>query len=115
MRNDRNVARRSLEAAGDAAHAANVDGRPRFWRFGIGGSIYDRALAMPLANEPGSTFTYTGISLQVFGAVFAQKLRALDMTPQSTSRARLTAGKRRHRHVAHVIRRDAAAADRRCR
>jgi CubicO group peptidase (beta-lactamase class C family) len=43
--------------------------------------IYDRALEMPLTNEPGSTFTYTGISLQVFGAVFAQKVRALDMTP----------------------------------
>src|SRR5215469_7084668 len=43
--------------------------------FGFGGlgsavPVYDRALAMSLKNEPGSTFTYGGIPLQVFGAVF---------------------------------------------
>jgi CubicO group peptidase (beta-lactamase class C family) len=58
---------------------------------GLGSAVptYDRALEMPLANEPGSTFTYTGISLQVFGAVFAQKLRALDMTPHEYLRERV--------------------------
>ena len=47
--------------------------------FGFGGlgaavPIYERALAIPLKNEPGSRFTYGGISLQVFGAVLARKL-----------------------------------------
>jgi len=58
---------------------------------GLGSAVptYDRALAMPIANEPASTFTYTGISLQVFGAVFAQKLRALDMTPHEYLRERV--------------------------
>ena len=47
--------------------------------FGFGGlgsavPLYDRALAMTLKNEPGSTFTYGGIPLQVFGAVLARKL-----------------------------------------
>jgi CubicO group peptidase (beta-lactamase class C family) len=47
--------------------------------FGFGGlgsavPVYERALALPLKNEPGTTFTYGGIPLQVFGAVFAQKL-----------------------------------------
>jgi CubicO group peptidase (beta-lactamase class C family) len=47
--------------------------------FGFGGlgsavPLYDRALAMTLKNEPGTTFTYGGIPLQVFGAVLARKL-----------------------------------------
>jgi len=47
--------------------------------FGFGGlgsavPTYDRALATALKNEPGSTFTYGGIPLQVFGAVLARKL-----------------------------------------
>jgi CubicO group peptidase (beta-lactamase class C family) len=47
--------------------------------FGFGGlgaavPIYERALAIPLKNEPGSRFTYGGISLQVFGALLARKL-----------------------------------------
>jgi CubicO group peptidase (beta-lactamase class C family) len=58
---------------------------------GLGSAVptYDRALEMPLANEPGSTFTYTGISLQVFGAVFANALRALDVTPHEYLRQRV--------------------------
>jgi CubicO group peptidase (beta-lactamase class C family) len=51
---------------------------------GLGSSVpsYDRALAIPLKNEPGSTFTYGGIALQVFGAVLARKLAARKQTPQ---------------------------------
>ena len=43
---------------------------------GLGASVpeYDRALAMPLRDEPGTRFTYGGIPLQVFGAVLARKL-----------------------------------------
>jgi CubicO group peptidase (beta-lactamase class C family) len=52
-----------------------------FGGLGSGVPTYERALEMPLATEPGSTFTYTGISLQVFGAAFARKLHALGLTP----------------------------------
>jgi CubicO group peptidase (beta-lactamase class C family) len=50
---------------------------------GLGKSVptYDRALAMPLRDEPGTRFTYGGISLQVFGAVLARKLAAQSLTP----------------------------------
>jgi CubicO group peptidase (beta-lactamase class C family) len=43
--------------------------------------VYDRALAVELKNEPGSTFTYGGIPLQVFGAVLAEKLKPRGPTP----------------------------------
>jgi CubicO group peptidase (beta-lactamase class C family) len=43
--------------------------------------IYARALAVELKNEPGSTFTYGGIPLQVFGAVLAEKLKGRGLTP----------------------------------
>ncbi len=51
---------------------------------GLGSSVppYERALAMELKNEPGSTFAYGGIQLQVFGAVLARKLAPLGITPQ---------------------------------
>lgn len=56
--------------------------------FGFGGlgnavPTYERALSLPLKNEPGTIFTYGGIPLQVFGAVFARKLQAKKHTPQS--------------------------------
>ena len=62
--------------------------------FGFGGlgnavPAYDRALEIPLKNEPGSTFTYGGIPLQVFGAVFARKLAARKRTPQEYLRERV--------------------------
>jgi CubicO group peptidase (beta-lactamase class C family) len=45
---------------------------------GLGNAVpsYEKALAVELKNEPGSTFTYGGIPLQVFGAVLAAKLSA---------------------------------------
>ena len=51
---------------------------------GLGSAVptYERALAMTLKNEPGSAFTYGGVPLQVFGAVFARKLEARALTPQ---------------------------------
>lgn len=50
---------------------------------GLGASVpsYDRALATPLRNEPGTHFTYGGIALQVFGAVLARKLANAARTP----------------------------------
>jgi CubicO group peptidase (beta-lactamase class C family) len=50
---------------------------------GLGSAVptYDRALAMPLKNGPGETFTYSGIPLQVFGAFFMRKLAPHKQTP----------------------------------
>src|SRR5581483_8462716 len=58
---------------------------------GLGASVptYERALEIPLKNEPGATFTYGGIPLQVFGAVFARKLAAQRLTPQEYLRERV--------------------------
>ena len=60
-----------------------------FGGLGSGVPSFQRALEMPLANEPGTTFTYTGISLQVFGAAFERKLAPLGMTPQQYLQARI--------------------------
>ncbi|MGC1381518.1 MAG: serine hydrolase domain-containing protein [Candidatus Baltobacteraceae bacterium] len=58
---------------------------------GLGASVppYDRALAMPLKNEPGSRFTYGGTALQVFGAVLARKLAPRKQTPHEYLRKRV--------------------------
>jgi CubicO group peptidase (beta-lactamase class C family) len=58
---------------------------------GLGASVpsYDRALDMTLRNEPGTRFTYGGIPLQVFGAVFARKLAARKLTPHDYLRERV--------------------------
>ncbi len=52
---------------------------------GLGANVptYERALETPLRDEPGSTFTYGGIPLQVFGAVFARKLALRSQTPHT--------------------------------
>jgi len=58
---------------------------------GLGASVptYDRALAVPLRDEPGTHFTYGGIPLQVFGAVFARKLQSAAMSPHDYLRERV--------------------------
>jgi CubicO group peptidase (beta-lactamase class C family) len=50
---------------------------------GLGASVptYEAALGMPLRNEPGATFVYGGIALQVFGAVLAHKLKERGLAP----------------------------------
>lgn len=50
---------------------------------GLGSAVpsYDKALEVPIKNEPGTTFTYGGIPLQVFGAVLARKLEPKKLTP----------------------------------
>ncbi len=63
--------------------------------FGFGGlgaavPVYERALGMPLKNEPGTRFTYGGIPFQVFGAVLAQKLSSASSTPHEYLRERIT-------------------------
>jgi CubicO group peptidase (beta-lactamase class C family) len=58
---------------------------------GLGASVptYERALAAPLRDEPGSRFTYGGIPLQVFGAVLARKLASRNLTPHEYLRERI--------------------------
>jgi CubicO group peptidase (beta-lactamase class C family) len=50
---------------------------------GLGSAVptYEHALEIPLKNTPGSKFSYSGIPLQVFGAFFAERLRAKKLTP----------------------------------
>src|SRR5437879_2453980 len=52
-----------------------------FGGLGVNVPTYQKALAVDLKNDPGSTFTYGGIPLQVFGAVLARKLEARNETP----------------------------------
>jgi CubicO group peptidase (beta-lactamase class C family) len=58
---------------------------------GLGSAVpvYERALDTAVKDEPGTTFTYGGIPLQVFGAVFAQKLAPRGLTPQEYLRERI--------------------------
>jgi CubicO group peptidase (beta-lactamase class C family) len=58
---------------------------------GLGNAVpsYDRALATTLKNAAGTTFTYSGIPLQVFGAVFASKLASRKQTPYEYLHARI--------------------------
>lgn len=60
-----------------------------FGGLGLAVPIYAKALAVDLKNEPGTRFTYGGIPLQVFGAVFAHKLGSLDLTPHAYLRQRI--------------------------
>jgi CubicO group peptidase (beta-lactamase class C family) len=58
---------------------------------GLGSAVpsYEKALAVELKNEPGTTFTYGGIPLQVFGAVLATKLEARRLSPHEYLLARV--------------------------
>jgi CubicO group peptidase (beta-lactamase class C family) len=58
---------------------------------GLGSAVpvYERALEAPIKDEPGETFTYGGIPLQVFGAVLARKLEPRKLTPHAYLRERL--------------------------
>jgi CubicO group peptidase (beta-lactamase class C family) len=52
---------------------------------GLGNAVptYEQSLATELKTEPGTRFTYSGIPLQVFGALFARKLAARKQTPHA--------------------------------
>jgi CubicO group peptidase (beta-lactamase class C family) len=60
---------------------------------GLGSAVpsYEKALAVPIKDEPGSTFTYGGIPLQVFGAVLAEKLKPQRLTPHEYLETRVLA------------------------
>jgi CubicO group peptidase (beta-lactamase class C family) len=62
--------------------------------FGFGGlgasvPVYERALEIPLKDEPGTRFTYGGVPLQVFGAVLARKLESRNQSPHDYLRERI--------------------------
>jgi CubicO group peptidase (beta-lactamase class C family) len=62
--------------------------------FGFGGlgnavPTFDAALEFDLRDVPGTTFTYGGIPLQVFGAVLTRKLAARKLSPQAYLHERL--------------------------
>lgn len=50
---------------------------------GLGSAVptYEKALASEQRSAPGSTFTYGGIPLQIFGAIFARRLQTIGLTP----------------------------------
>lgn len=58
---------------------------------GLGAAVpdYERALAIPLKDEPGTRFTYGGTPFQVFGAVLARKLLDRKLTPHEYLRERI--------------------------
>jgi CubicO group peptidase (beta-lactamase class C family) len=60
-----------------------------FGGLGMAVPSFERALATPLKNEPGTTFTYGGIPVQVFGAVLARKLEPRGLSPNAFLRARI--------------------------
>jgi CubicO group peptidase (beta-lactamase class C family) len=63
---------------------------------GLGSAVptYEKALATEQRDAPGSKFTYGGIPLQIFGAVFAQRLKPLALTPHEFLRERILAPNR---------------------
>lgn len=58
---------------------------------GLGSAVpgYQKALASEQRDAPGERFTYGGIPLQIFGAIFAEKLKPLGMTPHEYLHARI--------------------------
>jgi CubicO group peptidase (beta-lactamase class C family) len=60
-----------------------------FGGLGMAVPSFERALETPLKDEPGATFTYGGIPLQVFGAVLARKLAPGGLSPNGYLRERI--------------------------
>lgn len=58
---------------------------------GLGNAVptAQRALEIPLKNEPGTVFTYGGIPLQVFGEVLRRKVAPHYASPQAYLAARI--------------------------
>lgn len=65
---------------------------------GLGSAVpsYEKALASTQRSAPGTTFTYGGTPLQIFGAVFAQRLAPLGLTPHDYLQARILDAARVH-------------------
>ena len=60
---------------------------------GLGSAVppYEKALATEPRDAPGAKFTYGGIPLQIFGAVFAERLKPLGLTPHQYLQQRVLA------------------------
>ena len=60
---------------------------------GLGSAVptFEHALEIAPKNAPGTTFTYGGIPLQVFGAFFAERLHPKKLTPHEYLRERVLA------------------------
>lgn len=58
---------------------------------GLGSAVptYEKAVATEPRDAPGDKFTYGGIPLQIFGAIFSEKLRPLGVTPHEYLHARI--------------------------
>jgi CubicO group peptidase (beta-lactamase class C family) len=58
---------------------------------GLGSAVptYEKALASEQRNAPGSTFTYGGIPLQIFGAILSERLKPSSLTPHEYLHARV--------------------------
>jgi CubicO group peptidase (beta-lactamase class C family) len=58
---------------------------------GLGNAVPtpERALAIPLKNEPGAVFTYGGIPLQIFGEILRRKIAPHYESPQAFLAARV--------------------------
>jgi CubicO group peptidase (beta-lactamase class C family) len=58
---------------------------------GLGASVpvAEKAISTPLKNDPGTTFTYGGIPLQVFGEVLRRKLAPTKREPPGYLRERI--------------------------
>ena len=70
----------------------NLTAGAPFGGLGSAVPVYEKALATEQRNAPGTTFTYSGIPLQIFGAVFAQRLQPLGLTPHEYLQARIFEG-----------------------
>jgi CubicO group peptidase (beta-lactamase class C family) len=62
--------------------------------FGFGGlgaavPVPEKAVAIPLKNDPGTAFTYGGIPLQIFGEVLRRKLAPSKRSPHDYLRERV--------------------------
>lgn len=93
---DEPVARTFPSWAGDALHRAvtlrqllSLTSGIGFGGLGSAVPTYEKALATPIKDAPGTTFRYGGIPLQVFGAVLARKLEPRGLTPHAYLRERL--------------------------
>lgn len=84
---DEPVSRHLSELAGDARRTITarmlLSLTAGYGFGGLGSAVptYDRALEIPLKNVPGTTFTYGGIQLQVFGAYLARALSGRNQSP----------------------------------
>jgi CubicO group peptidase (beta-lactamase class C family) len=58
---------------------------------GLGNAVplYENALAVELKNRPGERFTYGGIPLQILGAILAEKLKPMNLTPHAYLQAKV--------------------------